>query len=91
AALFAHIDRLAYLRPPGFGVVQRWRCEQEHGYLAQDGAERAAAAMTDEQVARFIAHYERLTRWIMDEMPGRADVTIQLDEARSPVSLSVRA
>lgn len=91
AALFAHIDRLAYLRPPSFGVVQRWRCEQEHGYLAQDGAERAAAAMTDEQVARFIAHYERLTRWIMDEMPGRADVTIQLDEARSPVSLSVRA
>ena len=47
--------------------------------------------MTDEQVARFIAHYERLTRWIMEEMPGRADVTIQLDEARSPVSVSERA
>jgi len=46
--------------------------------------------MTDEQVARFIAHYERLTRWIMEEMPSRADVTIQLDEARTPISISVR-
>ncbi len=91
AALFGRIDRLAYLRPPSFEVVHQWRCEQEHGYQAQDGAQRAAAAMTDEQVARFIAHYERLTRWIMEEMPGRADVTIQLDEARSPVSVSERA
>lgn len=91
AELFARIDRLAYLRPPSFDVVHKWRCEQEHGYQAQDGANRAAAAMTDEQVARFIAHYERLTRWMMEEMPGRADVTIQLDEARSPVSVSERA
>lgn len=90
AQLFARIDRLAYLRPPSFEVVYKWRCEQEHAYQVQDGAQRAAAAMTDEQVARFIAHYERLTRWIMDEMPRRADVTIQLDEARFPVSVSER-
>ncbi|MEW6577147.1 MAG: kinase, partial [Pseudomonadota bacterium] len=75
---------------PSFEVVHTWRCEQEHAYQAQDGAQRAAAAMTDEQVARFIAHYERLTRWIMEEMPSRADVTIQLDEARTPISISVR-
>lgn len=90
AELFARLDRLAYLRPPSFEVVHTWRCEQEHAYQAQDGAQRAAAAMTDEQVARFIAHYERLTRWIMEEMPSRADVTIQLDEARTPISISVR-
>ena len=46
--------------------------------------------LSDEEVARFIAHYERLTRWIMEEMPSRADVTIQLDEARTPISISVR-
>ena len=91
ANLFARIDRLVYLRPPSFEVVHTWRGEQEHGYQVQDGAQRAAAAMTDEQVARFIAHYERLTRWIMEEMPGRADLTIQLDEARSPVSVTVGA
>ena len=86
AALFARIDRLAYLRPPSFEIVRIWRSEQERRYQAQEG-ERAAAAMTDEQVARFIAHYERLTRWIMDEMPGRADVTIRLDEGRNVLSV----
>lgn len=90
AQLFARIDRLAYLRPPAFEVVHRWRCEQEHGYQAQDGAQRAAAAMTDAQVARFIAHYERLTRWIMEEMPGRADLTLELDAARRPLAIKAR-
>ncbi len=84
--LFNRIDRLAYIRPPSFDIVKAWRCEQEHAYLATDRPEGAAAAMTDAQVARFIAHYERLTRHIMAEMPGRADLTVQLDESRNVVS-----
>ena len=40
--------------------------------------------MSDEEVAAFIAHYERLTRWILEEMPGRADVVVALDAARRP-------
>ena len=56
AELFARIARLAYLRPPSFDVVHKWRCEQEHGYQAQAGANRAAAAWTDGQGARVIAH-----------------------------------
>lgn len=87
AELFARIDRLAYLRPPSFEVVHQWRCQQERDYQAVESGARAVAAMTDEQVTRFIAHYERLTRWIMAEMPGRADVTLQLDEGRYPVSV----
>lgn len=88
--LFGRIDRLVYLRPPDFDVVLRWRCEQEHGYLASDRPEGAPAAMTDEQVARFIAHYERMTRHIMDEMPPRAGLVLQLDERRAVVSVSER-
>jgi D-glycerate 3-kinase len=84
--LFARIDRLIYLRPPGFEIVHTWRCQQEHAYQATDRAEGAPAAMTDEQVARFIAHYERMTRHIISEMPDRADLTIQLDAARNVVS-----
>jgi D-glycerate 3-kinase len=84
--LFARIDRLIYLRPPGFEIVHTWRCEQERKYIATDRSEGAPAAMTDEQVARFIAHYERLTRHIVAEMPSRADMTIQLDAGRNVVS-----
>ena len=40
--------------------------------------------MSDEAVARFIEHYERLTRWILEEMPGRADWVIPLDADRTP-------
>ena len=27
---------------------------------------------------RFIMHYERLTRWILQEMPARADIVVRL-------------
>ena len=35
--------------------------------------------MDEPALRRFIAHYERLTRWILQEMPARADVVIRLD------------
>ena len=38
--------------------------------------------MTDEAVARFVSHYERLTRHILREMPWRADLVLRLDERR---------
>ncbi len=84
--MFSRIDRLIYLRPPSFDIVHKWRCQQEHAYIATDAPGFAAAAMTDEQVARFIAHYERTTRHIMDEMPGRADITLQLGPERDVIS-----
>jgi len=40
--------------------------------------------MNPAQIARFIAHYERLTRWILEEMPARADAVFPLDAARRP-------
>jgi D-glycerate 3-kinase len=91
AALFARIDRLVYLRPPSFETVFGWRCEQEHRYIQSDDPAGAAAAMTDDEVARFISHYERLTGWIMDEMPARADLLIQLGAARDVVSATIKA
>jgi D-glycerate 3-kinase len=85
AALFEQIDRLVYLRPPSFEIVFQWRCEQEHELIAKAGPAGAPAAMSDTQIARFIAHYERTTRHIAAEMPARADLTIQLGNAREIV------
>lgn len=73
-ALFARIDRLILLAAPGFEVVAAWRTEQER---------RGARAMTAAEVARFVAHYERLTRHILAEMPARADRVIRLAPDRS--------
>ncbi|HEX7947309.1 MAG TPA: kinase [Phenylobacterium sp.] len=79
-ALFERLDALVLLAAPGFDVVRAWRTEQEHKLIARTGA-----GMSDEAVARFIEHYERLTRWILEEMPGRADWTIPLAPDRTPL------
>ena len=60
------------------------RAQQEAGLratLAAAGRD-PALAMTDAQMARFIQHYERITRAILHEMPGRADLTLHLDSER---------
>jgi D-glycerate 3-kinase len=88
AALFEQIDRLVYLRPPSFEVVYTWRCEQEHQLIDAAGPAGAPASMSDTQIARFIAHYERMTRHIAEEMPARADLTLQLGNAREIVGES---
>jgi D-glycerate 3-kinase len=86
-ALFARIDRLVLLAAPGFEVVQGWRTQQEAGLRAALAAQGRdpALAMTDAQVARFVQHYERITRAILQEMPGRADLTLRLDPDREVI------
>jgi D-glycerate 3-kinase len=87
-ALFARIDRLVLLAAPGFDVVRGWRAQQEaelRASLAAKGRD-PALAMNDAQIARFIQHYERITRAILREMPARADLTLHLDRGRSVMS-----
>ena len=75
--LFARIDMLVLLAAPGFDVVRGWRTQQEQELRAQ-----GRGGMDDAQIARFVQHYERLTRHILGEMPRRADLVIELDPSR---------
>lgn len=81
--LFARLDLLVLLAAPGWEVVARWR-EQQEAELRQRGG---SAVMSPAEVTRFIQHYERLTRWILEEMPARADLTVRLGENREVLSL----
>ena len=81
--LWRRIDHLTMLAAPGFEVVHAWRREQEQGLLRADS--RGLAGMDDKALARFIAHYERLTRHILIEMPARADLLVRLDVRRRPL------
>jgi D-glycerate 3-kinase len=86
-ALFGRLDLFVLLQAPSFEVVLDWRREQERKLrerLAREGSE-ASNAMGDEAVSRFIAHYERITRWILREAPGRADIVVRLDAERRPI------
>jgi D-glycerate 3-kinase len=80
--LFAEIDRLALLRAPDFDIVRHWRREQEHQLIAASAPNHPSAAMSDPEIDRFVQHYERITRHIAEDMPGRADLMIELDQSR---------
>lgn len=83
AELFARIGYLIQLRAPSFEIVTRWRIEQEHKLRDRVGG-GVKRIMSDDEIAHFVRHYERLTRHIAAEMPGRADLLIDLDEQRRP-------
>jgi D-glycerate 3-kinase len=83
-ALFDRLSPLVLLKAPSFEVVYGWRLQQEHKLrerLAQEGGD-SSGVLSDAGVARFISHYERLTRHILTEMPRRADHVISLDAQR---------
>jgi len=85
-ALFAELDLLLMLRPPDFDRVYAWREEQEARLRAQGGG---TEVMTPTAVRRFVMHFERLTRFMWEEMPGRADAIVHLDDAHVPVRVDL--
>lgn len=89
--LFAFIDVLIMLRVDGMHRVFEWRRLQEHKLAeAADGMKGGETRiMTDEQVDRFVMHYERLTRHILAEMPGRADIVLDLDDSHSAARVHI--
>lgn len=92
-ALFNQIDLLVMLKPPSFEQVYDWRGEQEaklRRRLTDSGGD-LSATMNSEQLARFIAHYERLTRWMYDEMPKRADKLFLINEEHNVFKRITRA
>ncbi|MEP7210107.1 MAG: kinase [Alphaproteobacteria bacterium] len=74
--VFGRLDAILYLRPPAFEIVHAWRCQQEEGLLG-----RPLTDADRDRIARFIQHYERITRHMMAG-GVRADVTVQLDQER---------
>ena len=79
AELWSEIDRLIVLTAPDWSAVVRWRAEAE----ADNGA------MSRAELARFLQHYERLTRWAQAELPPRADLHVALGEDRQPSPFSM--
>ena len=82
AVLFGRIDILAMLQAPSFDAVFGWRSLQERKLADKVRREGVAGArvMDDQQIQRFLMFYQRLTEWILEEMPGRADILMPIDE-----------
>lgn len=77
-ALWACIDRLLFLQPPGFEVVFDWRLQQEQAlHSARPGGGMNAAG-----IARFVQHFERVSRQALRTLPDHADQVVTLDAGR---------
>ena len=73
-------------------VVARWRREQEH-HLRQAltaAGRDTSATLSDPQVDRFVQFFERITRHVLAEMPGRADLVVRLDASRQVLGIDER-
>lgn len=70
-ALFTMLDMLVMLKVPSFEKVYEWRALQE-SVLHQ--------GMSDTQLRRFIMHYQRLTVFMLEEMPQRADRVLKIGD-----------
>jgi D-glycerate 3-kinase len=80
--LFAYFSHWIVLQPHTFESVQQNRLLQERKLrerMNEHGTD-AKGLMDDVQVVRFVAHYERLTRWMWHEFPQRAHVTLHLSD-----------
>lgn len=81
--LWARLDALLYLKVPDLEAVVRWRTQQE-------AAHPVARRMSATQIRDFVAHYERLTRWMAERLPDRADLVGFLDENHDLADFLVR-
>ena len=72
APLWALVDWWIYLEVPDMACVKRWRTEQEDRLPAP-------RRMSDAELDRFLAHYERLTLWLKSRFPDRTDWYLALD------------
>jgi D-glycerate 3-kinase len=86
-ALFDPLDFQVLFAAPGFEAVLGWRIEQEEKLRARLAETGASGGQTDAEIAVFIRHYERLTRHILEEMPGRSDVVVRLALDRTVVGI----
>lgn len=80
--LFALIDLLVMLKVENFEAVlaNRRRQEQKLADLNPIGP----GLMDEEALIRFISHYERLTRHMLEEMPERADILFEIGKDQRP-------
>lgn len=79
APLWALVDWWIYLEVPGMSSVRRWRADQERDLPGE-------RRMSEAELTRFVAHYERLTLWLRSYFPNRANWRLSLDENHRVVS-----
>ena len=75
--IFDLIDKLIFLKVPGFKFVFRWRLLQEKKLRITSKGNKT---MSDKEIKNFIMYYERLTKHMLKTLPETADTVISIDK-----------
>ena len=84
ARLFGRLDALIMLRVPALEKVLEWRELQEQKLRDKTSTNGMGPA----ELRRFVMHFERLTRHMLDVMPARANTVIDIDHRHRMVAMS---
>ncbi len=81
SSFFSRLDLLLMLAVPTMEKVYEWRELQEQKLEQQ----RRVRGLTPMEVQRFIMHFERLSKWMLQEMPSRADILVPIGDDHVPL------
>ena len=87
--LFSYIDYLIMLKVPDMESVLEWRTLQET--KLQQCLADSAQTMSKGEIKRFIQYFERITRHSLTEMPGRADVALEINSSHQISAVNIRS
>lgn len=84
--LFSLSDQLIFIQIPDFNSVYQWRALQEHK-LAESTKN---TTMNEQQLHRFIQHFERITKNCLKHLPQQADAIIRLNQNHQITEFSIK-
>ena len=70
------LNKIIYIQTPSFRYVLKWRNAQEKTNASKSNNKNF---MNKENLIKFIQHYEKLTKWMMQTMPIKTDILIKID------------
>lgn len=85
--LFAMVDYWLMLQAPGFDCIYQWRRQQEQLLAETVDNTAQVAIMNDQDLARFIQFYQRLTEHCLQQLPARMDTVLTLNSQQQITGL----
>ena len=84
--LYSWMNKWVMLKAPCFEDIYAWRLEQEQKLIAataNNDKNNNQGIMDEQQVQRFIEHYQRLTEHALDTLPNTSDHVFELNHERA--------
>ena len=89
--LYSFMDKWVMLKAPSFEDIYKWRLEQEQKLIATITNDDKSGIMNEQQIQRFIQHYQRLTEHALATLPNSCDHVFELNCDRAITVHKIKA